>query len=95
MASLYQNIEKDYSKEKLNDIVKQMINYYILKQKNIILNIYLKKKNHFPYSCLEEEDLKKTKIDDKTYKDLLITIRNIDKDNPIFDKEGNYLYIID
>ncbi|KAG4090764.1 hypothetical protein H8356DRAFT_1004845 [Neocallimastix lanati (nom. inval.)] len=87
MASLYQNIEKDYSKEKLNDIVKQMINYYILKQKNIILNIYLKKKNHFPYSCLEEEDLKKTKIDDKTYKDLLITIRNIDKDNPIFDKE--------
>eukprot|EP00833_Pecoramyces_ruminatium_P002533 jgi/Orpsp1_1/1176565/evm.model.c7180000058098.2 len=87
ISSLYKNVEKDYPKEKLYNIVKKMIKYYKLKQKDIIINNFSKRKNHFPFSRFEENEILKTGVDNKAYKDLLIIVRNLDTSNPIFEKD--------
>ncbi|ORX78435.1 hypothetical protein BCR32DRAFT_282273 [Anaeromyces robustus] len=85
MNSLYKKIENEYPKEKINIIVKKMINFYKLKQKDTVMDGFLKMKDSFPFSCFKENEIKKCEINEKPYQDLLLIIRNIDTNNPICD----------
>ena len=65
-----------------------MVLYYKLKQKDIIMDSYSKKKHDYPFSCFDGDVLLKSKIDDKPYQELLAIIRRLDLDHPIFEKDG-------
>jgi len=91
MSSLYKKIQSEYSQEKLNDIIKKMIQFYQLKQKNIIFTNFEKKRHDFPFSYFNKDEMLKSELDGKSYQELLAIIVKLDSNHPIFEQTGNYV----
>jgi len=86
MSSLYKKIENEYSQEKLNDIIKKMIRFYQLKQKNIIFTNFEKNRHDFPFSYFNKEEMLKSELEGKAYQELLTIILKLDSNHPIFEQ---------